>query len=117
MKRIVGVLEAFSEQGTEGIHWAIIDNDKTGWDSLIIVEDGDYLFVEDGNHGIEWEGNVQLQANINLEPFPFNNKEQTWQRVNNCTVHGLQKDVEPNVWFEWFVTNRPAVLIKGQFEK
>ena len=117
MKRIVGVLEAFSDQGSEGIHWAIIDNNKTGWDSLTAVEDGDYLFVENGNHDIEWEGNVALRKDTNLEPFPFNDKGYSWQRVNNCTVHGLQEDIDPNVWFEWFVTNRPAVLIKHELKK
>jgi len=112
MNRIVGVLEAFSDQGTEGICWAIIDNDKTGPESLLSVNDGDYLFVEDGNGGIDWEGTISLRTDTNLEPYPFNDRGDHWQRVKNCTVHGLQENVEPNVWFEWFAMNRPAVLIK-----
>lgn len=114
MTRIVGVLEAFSDQGTEGIHWAIIDNDKIGYDSLVMVNDGDYLFIEDGYGKIEWEGTVNLRTDTNLEPFPFNDRGDFWQRINDNTVHGIQENVEPNVWFEWFAMNRPAVLVKGQ---
>lgn len=111
MSKIVGLLEAFTEPHTEGFVWSIIDNSKTGYDALVILKDGDYLFVEDGNGGIEWEGYVRLQHNTNLKPHSYSNKGHSWQRVNQCTVHKLQNNIEANVWFEWFTMNRPAVLI------
>ena len=111
--KIVGVLEAFAEQCTEGIRWTVIDNAMIGYASLNPVEDGDYLFVEDGNGNIEWEGAIHLDYEMNRRPHSFH-PTGTWQRVQNCTVHGLQSNVEPTVWFDWFTSNRPAVLIKGE---
>ena len=111
-ERLIGTLDAFAETGTEGIYWAFLDNAHTGYDSLNILADGDYLFVENGNGGIEWEGQIKLVYDTNLEPYPFNDRGDNWQRVLGCTVHGLQKNVDPLIWFDWFASSRPAVLIK-----
>jgi hypothetical protein len=110
--RIIGTLEAFSEQHTEGIVWAVFDNSAAGYASLNILADGDYLFIEDGKKGIEWEGTVKFDYDMNRRPCQFT-EHGTWQRVNNCTVHGLQTGIDPKKWFKWFTSNRPAVLIKG----
>lgn len=110
--RIIGVLEAFHETGSEGIRWAVIDNGAMGYASLHILEDGDYLFIEDGNKGIEWEGTVHLDYEMARRPHSFH-PTGTWQRVNNCTVHGVQSGIEPIKWFDWFASERPAVLVKG----
>jgi len=112
MKRIVGVLDPFWETGSEGIHWAVTDNELMGYDALNILEDGDYLFIEDGFGNIDWEGCIDLRKDTNLEPFPYNDRGDKWQRVNECTVHGLQDGVDPKRWFDWFAEERPAVLIK-----
>ena len=113
MRRIVGLLEAFSGQGPEGIYWSIINNNVTGVESIVAVNDGDYLFVENGQGGIEREGYVKLRLDTNLEPYPYSDNQHHQQRVNQCTVHGLQDNIDANVWLEWFASNRPAVLIRG----
>lgn len=110
--RIIGTLEAFREPGSEGIQWAVFDNAAMGYAALNILQDGDYLFVEDGNQGIEWEGTIKLDYEMNRRPHSFH-PTGTWQRVNNCTVHGLQSGIEPGKWFNWFTSERPAVLVKG----
>ena len=110
--RIIGVLCAFAETGTEGIHWTFLDNSMVGYDALNILADGDYLFIEDGKGGIEWEGTIHIEYNRCKKPCPFGDGTGHWQRVHNCTVHGLQKGVRATTWFKWFVEERPAVLIK-----
>jgi hypothetical protein len=110
-RRIVGTLTAFFETGTEGIFWAFLDNSLDGYDALNIVADGDYLFVEDGNGRIEWEGEVKLEYSSHKEKNQF--YPAIHQRLRNCTVHGIPVNVDPELWFEWFTTDRPAVLIKG----
>jgi hypothetical protein len=109
--RIIGTLCAFAETGTEGIYWSFIDNSMVGYEALNKLEDGDYLFIEDGNGGIEWEGEVRFDHEILKKPLPLA-PHLTYQRVLGCSVHGIQVGVDPLKWFEWFSTDRPAVLIK-----
>lgn len=111
--RIVGVLDAFSETGTEGVLWAIIDNDKTGYEALNILRNGDYLFVEDGNGNIEWEGKVQLEYESNEQPYP-NNPAYGQQAILGYWVHGLHVSVDPEKWAKWFLESRPAIVIPGE---
>jgi hypothetical protein len=112
-KRIVGILHPFSETGTEGIYWTIIDNKDDGYEAINTIDSGDYLFVEDNAGMIEWEGYVNMRHDINVEPCPYITGN--WQRVCECTVHGLDANVDPETWFQWFVEERPAVLIKRVF--
>lgn len=110
--RIVGVLDGYFETGTEGVLWAIINNDLRGYEALNILQDGDYLFVEDNNGGIEWEGAVKLDRTKNYRPYPTN-PSHGQQEVLGFWVHGLQVDVPPEIWAKWFFESRPAVVLKG----
>jgi len=109
-KRIVGMLDAFFETGTEGVLWAILDNDLTGYDALNILKDGDYLFVEDGLSQIEWEGTVKLDWKINWREFP-QNPGHGQQEVYGYWVHGIQEGLDPALWAKWFFEGRRAVAI------
>jgi hypothetical protein len=111
--RIVGVLDAFFETGTEGVVWSIVDNDKTGYEALSRIKDGDYLFVEDMAGNIEWEGKILLDWKSRMRPYPTN-PESGQQEVLGYWVHGLQVGVEPERWAKWFFESRPAVVIPGE---
>lgn len=109
----VCTLLAFYETGTEGVFWSICDNNKTGYDALAPLKNGDYLFVEDGKGKIEWEGTVALDYDTNRISRPTNpNYKQ--QSVAGYWVHGLQIGVDPELWASWFLEERPAVVIKGE---
>lgn len=110
--RLVGTLDAYFETGTEGVLWSFLDNDKSGYAGLNVLKNGDYLFVEDGSGGIDWEGVVLLDIHKNKVPIPTN-PEYYKQAVLGYWVHGLQHGVEPERWAKWFFESRPAVLIKG----
>jgi hypothetical protein len=113
--RIIGTLCAFAETGSEGIHWTFLDNSMVGYEALNNLEDGDYLFIEDGNGGIEWEGEIKFDYESLRQPIPMF-PHLIYQRLLGCTVHGIQVGVDPLKWFEWFSTDRPAVLIKRIIE-
>ena len=110
MARITGILEAFWETGTEGVHWAILDNDQTGYDALNILKDGDYLFVEDGKGMIEWEGEIKLEYERRYRPYP-ENPEWGQQEVFGFWVHGFQENVDPEIWATWVFQQRVASAI------
>jgi hypothetical protein len=93
----------------------VLDNDRDGHDALNTINSGDYLFVEDNAGMIEWEGYINMRDDINLEPYPYTDRGDKWQRVCECTVHGLNATVDPETWFQWFMEERPAVLIKRVF--
>lgn len=61
---IHGSLEAFSEQGTEGIIWAIHEYGKKGYEGLHILKNGDDLSVfsrvTDGD--IAWKGKLDFNS-------------------------------------------------------
>lgn len=111
--RVVGLLDPFFETGTEGIIWSVVDNDLDGIGALVPLLDGDYLFVEDLEGSIIWEGEVQFEYTTNYRQRGYNGCGQ--QAVLGYWVHGLQEGVEPETWATWFFEGRRAVLIKGGF--
>lgn len=64
--KIYGALEAYNEQGTEGVHWAIMDYAKTGYAALSILKNGDKLTV----YSKVTDGNAVLDTRINLDSLP-----------------------------------------------
>ena len=109
--RILGTLLPFAEAAELGTFWAVADNNLTGYDALNILQDGDYLFVEDGNTQIEWEGAINLNRTTNLKKHPYDSNRMR-QLVNDCVVNGIQEGVNPERWLLWFLEERPAVLIR-----
>ena len=113
-KRITGTLDAFWETGTEGVHWAILDNALAGYDALNILRDGDYLFIEDTNGQIEWEGTIKLDWKTNWREYP-QNPPYGQQEACGYWIHGIQEGLDPELWAKWFFEERRAVaLIQGE---
>lgn len=114
---LVGHLEAFSDQGSEGTHWMFVENDipqgKTIWDVTHKIEKGDLLrvFNDASLRDVAWEGEVDLDYEINKKP---NRIIPSWilQQIDGIgTVHGIQKDVAPEEWGRMFVEEKPALFI------
>lgn len=47
MLKIQGRGEAYWETGTEGVLWAVIDDQKPDYDGLYVLKDGDHLTIFD----------------------------------------------------------------------
>ena len=114
MTTIKGMLEPFSETGTEGIIWSVYEDGKTGYDALHCLGNGDHLAIFDLVNPAEmvWYGNIDLEYESNKQPFPFN-PEYSQQAVFGYWVHGFQKDVVPEQWATWFLKAYPCQLIKA----
>lgn len=114
MSPIRGVLEPFSETGTEGICWCVWETGTPLYTGLNLLEAGDYLTIFDPiiKNTVLWEGVIELDYTINLIPIPTN-PDHNKQAVDGWWVNGLQTGVDPNVWFAWFVRHCPAELVKN----
>lgn len=103
MTTIKGKLDPFFETGTEGVMWAVTDEDNDGYESLHILRSGDHLAIYDTDDctNLVWYGNIDFEYERNNRPLPYN-PGQFRQAVLGYWVHGLQKDVEPETWATWF---------------
>lgn len=118
---INGHLEPFAEQGTEGIVWCIYDpshntaDGKRSYDGLHLIEKGDLLkiFTDESRKGLEWQGPIDFDYEAEKKPIR-GFEHLVVQRVGGCTVNGLQKGVDPDTWFDYFVRSLPAALTKAE---
>lgn len=112
MTNIVGRLEPFFETGTEGIVWSVVEDGKSGYDSLHPVKCGDHLTIFDkqDTSAVVWDGDIQFEYKTNYESYPLN-PEYGQQAVKGLWVNGLQEGVDAEQWFTWFYEEYPATLI------
>lgn len=129
-------LEAYFETGCEGTYWAVYDPTKTGYDGLIILEEGDKLVIPG-----KWEGIIEKDLTSNRAFYhwaaPFAIKEDwkglceaygaTWpkewsledykeyakrafsqQIAAGLWVHWLQEGVDSELWAGWFISELEA---------
>jgi len=115
MSIIKGTLDPFFETGTEGIIWSVYETGKTGYDGLNCLENGDYLKIFDINNPILliWEGIIDLEWERNYRKYP-NNLEYGQQEIGGFWVRGIQSNVTPTQWKNWFFAGNPAELIKAK---
>lgn len=92
MKPLIGNIYVHLETGTEGPAWAFTEDEKTGWDAVHIVSDGDFLQIIDDNETV-WNDNINYQHDKYHHGIPFN--------------------VEFDQWYELFFKECKAKLIKA----
>jgi hypothetical protein len=109
-----GCLHAFSETGSEGTHWSFIENGKEGYDALHAIKSGDFLRVF--NNAAEkkeiWSGVIDYDYKANKRPLHLapHIKSQWIDTVGS--VHGIQKNIDPEKWAQMFIEEKPAQLIR-----
>ena len=104
-KRIVvyhGELEAYFETGTEGVMWSLVEDGKTGYDALVIIEPGDRLTVygEDGRTPL-FDGIVRPDHEIGYRPH-FEGAGHGQPCALGLWIHWTQKGWQPDDWARLF---------------
>jgi hypothetical protein len=97
-----GKLDPYFETGTEGVIWSVVVDGYEGYDSLLPLKDGDQLKVLGSDGQLIWSGVVNLEWKRNWRLYPMN-PAYGQQAVLGLWVHGLQSDVNPEVWARWFL--------------
>ena len=110
-----GVLEFWSETGTEGGFWAFQNekfiknrgtkNEQWSYDGLHVLENGDRLTIYDKNDlsKIVWRGV------INLKHLPLFTED-----AYGYWIHDDQIGIARRKWARWFIENYPAILIPAK---
>jgi hypothetical protein len=99
-----GTLEAFYDQGMTGHAWCLHEDGKSGYEGLNEIRRGDILMVF--NDAARKEIIFETVVDFDLG----DGTKMQWIK-NVGAVHGVQKGVEPEVWAQMFVDEKPATLI------
>lgn len=107
---ICGSLEAWSETGSEGVHWCVHRDDSVNYEGLYELHDGDHLIIyERCRERIIWQGEIELEyaSHVKSDTPIYEGKKQC---VLGYWVNGLQRGVDAEAWARWFFDGLPAVL-------
>ena len=107
MKSYVGKLEAYYEQGWEGmIVFSFMPNDGNGLNDLITLRDGQQLTIYDQNEATLWSGKIQFVKRGFFDKHKL--KADIWS-------DSKQKGVSYADWMDWF-WRQPPLKATLEFE-
>lgn len=104
---IEGQLDCFSETGTEGIYWSLLENGKSGYDGLHILKNNQKIIIYNNDDSILWEGVIKLEYSSSIQSNGFGFRKQA---INNLWVNGIQENIYPDIWLSMFVNKLKAKL-------
>lgn len=97
-----GVLDWWAETGTEGVVWVLSEDGKTGYDSMVFPEAGDYLKVFDADGSILFAGVIVPDFEAGKTPLPFN-PEYSKPSALGFWIHWTQRGWQPDDWAKLFL--------------
>lgn len=101
LKKYLGRLDPFFETGTEGIIWSLVENGKSGYDALVIIEKGDYLKIYNPDDSIAFKGVIRPDPKAGWTEFP-QNPGHGQPSALGYWIHWTQKGWGPDDWAALF---------------
>ncbi|MFN8399874.1 MAG: hypothetical protein U0X74_07660 [Anaerolineales bacterium] len=99
MKSYIGRLEAYYEQGWEGmIVFSFMPDDSNGLNDLVTLQDGQHLTIYDTNEKILWSGEIHFVKRGFFDKHKL--KAEIWS-------DSKQKGVSYADWIDWFWRKPP----------
>ncbi len=117
MREVRGVPYAFFETGTEGVMWSVLEDGKSGYDALNIIEEGDHLtiYANDEKETVMFSGLIVEDVETGLYSHPQNPRYKQ-QVALGMWIHWVQEGWEPDQWAELFMKDGKyrAVLLTAK---
>lgn len=101
-RKIEGTLFDYFETGTEGVLWAIADDENIDRDNLHFVEAGDHLTILDQLGHKIWAGVISCDRKSGWRRYPLNPKYGQPLALGHW-VHWTQKGFKPDEWAGYFI--------------
>ncbi|MEK7546177.1 MAG: hypothetical protein AAB554_03845 [Patescibacteria group bacterium] len=99
---IRGVLKEYFETGTAGVCWAVYEDGKSGYESLHLLETGDYLRVTDETGTVRFEGYIVEDCHKGWREYPANPGYGQPCALGHW-IHWTQGGWEPDEWAALFL--------------
>lgn len=100
--RIEGPLINFCETGTEGAIWAIEDDERFGYEAVVIINEGDHLAIYDELGYEVWAGTIKCDKKVGWRRYPSNPKHGQ-QCALGYWVHWIQRGFKSDDWARFFI--------------
>ena len=112
--KIGKLLAWFDEPATEGFVWSLHEDGKPGYDGVVEIEDGDYLFVLGRNDTVAFSGVISPDRRAGFTPYDPKHPRLGQPVARGRWIHWTQQGWQPDDWAKLFFKRKPfrAILIK-----
>ena len=109
IQTVKGTLTEHFETGTEGLMWALQEDNNEGYPGLFIIEDGDELTIYSETNEILFKGVITPDYDAGKSKRPNTSVEQP--RALGYWIHWTQKGFTPDTWAAFFVETKNAAVL------
>ncbi|MDZ7726117.1 MAG: hypothetical protein U5L75_00870 [Candidatus Campbellbacteria bacterium] len=111
---VQGILYAHFETGTEGVLWALSEDNKSGYDALHLIEEGDFLTIFNQDGQVIFSNWIVKDTETGKRARGFGSDIEQ-QSAEGLWIHWIQKGWVPDDWAALFLSEKNrAELVKSE---